>query len=540
MRILLHHPNGTDGTSFYRAYGPFNHLVRQFPDVEIVDANTDGIAWHLLGRFDLVYMQRPASKWQRILLDMCKAYGIPVWVDWDDHYFDIPDSNNRKKYYTEFHIDQVRYVAKNADIVSVTTEYLRDAFLPLNKNVIVIPNALDERLFSTRDTLHSGLTTEQFESRRKLILWRGSDTHNTDLDYFKEEILELMDETPEYIWGFFGYYPQWAIDHLPSDRIRLYGYDGPVEYLHRLLMARPHLVYVPLEDTPFNRSRSNIGWLEGSYAGARVVMPKWGGWDKCAGFHYADKSEFKDAFYKALKADNSVTDNAALQIIHEYSLNVQNKVRYDLAKNLIKNYSFSIKQELPEPFTDQEFFDYNKASGWTNENPEWLKGQEKFADYLTDTLGAASVLDIGCGPGGLVEVLAKRGNVAIGIDSNPLNQEFFVKRNPDHEARFILEQAQNVIPGNFFDVVVAVEVFEHIPDDVNSQILQNIRDKCKFFLHTSTPYHSTPQFDRQWGHINVKPTEHWIKFIEAHGFKLVQKVDYPAEWGLLFLSTAPD
>lgn len=530
IKVLVHSPSPSDGTSFYRAYGPLNALQKEYPDkVQITDCSME-VSWNSIRQFDIVFMQRPASKWQVDFIKMAKTYGVAVWVDWDDNYLEIPDSNNRKEYYTPFNIDLIRWIAKNADYITVSTEHLLGLFKQFNENISVVRNGTDFEIFNPNRWRNY--------KRDNLIMWRGSDTHNADFETYKQEIIELMDETPDYVWGFFGYWPEWAIDHLPSHRIKLFTNDGVIEYIKTLMALNPKLVYVPLEDIPFNHSKSNIAWQEATLAGATVVCPDWEEWNLLPAFKYNGKHDFKEKFHQALNRESGFNIFAEDHLKGLYDVKVLNRKRLKIIESLIQfREEYKVPPvELPEPFTNEQFFNYNRESGWTQENPAWVKGQEEMAKYCKEMLGAQSVFDLGCGTGGLIEACMSQDIVVMGIDSNPLNKEFFDKRNPENEHRFICDMAQNVVPGNEFDVVVCIEVLEHIPDEVNEKILAIWRDKCKFFIFSSTPFTSTPEFDRQWGHINVKPTPHWIKFFEKNGFKMVQKLDFPTKWSLLFVS----
>lgn len=533
IRILVHHPNESDGTSFYRAYGPLNALQRDHPDkVEIITSERD-IMWTLLTSVDILFMQRPASKWHADLLAMALKYGVAVWTDWDDHYLDIPDTNNRKHIYTPYNIGLIKWMAKNSHVVTVSTQRLLEEYSQYNPATRMVRNALDIKYFD--------LDLSNKYERSNLILWRGSDTHNADFDEYKQEILELMDETKDYVWGFFGYWPEWAVDHLPSNRIRLFANDGVIEYIHTLISLRPKVVYVPLQDIPFNHGKSNIAWIEATYAGATVVCPdNWDEWKALPAFKYTGRENFKKYFHAALSAGSTTVRLAKQHLMDHHTLGEANIERLEIASELTNMKIFVPPPvKIPVPFTDEEFFNYNKEHGWTQENQGWVLGQAETAKYCIEKLNAQSVIDLGCGTGALVEACMNAGIVAMGIDSNPLNGEFFDKRNPEKKDRFICEYLQNVIPSNPFDVAVCIEVLEHIPDEVNEKILAIWSKNCHFFLFSSTPYHTTPEFDAQWGHINVKPTPHWIKFFEKNGFKFIQKLDFPCAWAMLFVSTHP-
>ncbi len=531
-KILVHHPNESDGTSFYRAYGPFNLLQKQFPDqIEIINGNDTDINWVKITQVDLIFMQRPATKWQMDFIKMAKEYGVPVWVDWDDHYLDIPETNNRKELYNPSIVETIKWMIRNADHVTVSTQHLLEEFSKENpKSISVIPNATDLRLLDIHDS-------DNYK-RDKLILWRGSDTHNADFDAYKQEILELMDETPEYTWGFFGYCPPWAIEHLPSNRIKLWANDGVIEFIKKMIKLAPEIVYVPLENIPFNQSKSNIAWQEATLAGAKVVMPFWYEWIDLPGYHYSDNEGFKASFKRALNDNNSIVTNAKSHLNNILNLFHVNKDRFKIINEIESASKFEDVKDLDlvQPFTDQEFFNYNKEHGWTQDNPLWNQGMDKTVQYCVEILKAKSAVDIGCGSGALLEAFLRKGVVAYGIDSNTVNKAYFDARNPEQSYRFIMDYAQNSVIDQKVDVVTCIEVFEHIPDEYNEQILNLWKERCDYFLFTSTPYTDTPEFDKQWGHINVKPTEHWIKFFEKNGFLLIQKLDFPAPWALLFKS----
>jgi 2-polyprenyl-3-methyl-5-hydroxy-6-metoxy-1,4-benzoquinol methylase len=81
-----------------------------------------------------------------------------------------------------------------------------------------------------------------------------------------------------------------------------------------------------------------------------------------------------------------------------------------------------------------------------------------------------------------------------------------------------------------FDLVACIEVMEHIEDVKLIPFLKNI--KCKYFHFSSTP--NVTDFDKEWGHINIKSEEQWIELFETCGFKLERKLNLPTTWSLLF------
>jgi cyclopropane fatty-acyl-phospholipid synthase-like methyltransferase len=81
-------------------------------------------------------------------------------------------------------------------------------------------------------------------------------------------------------------------------------------------------------------------------------------------------------------------------------------------------------------------------------------------------------------------------------------------------------------------LIVSIEVFEHLTDQQLTEYLTSI--EADYLYLSSTPYHTTPEFDAWWGHINIKSEGEWIKFLSKFGYSLYKKLDIPTEWSLLF------
>lgn len=84
-----------------------------------------------------------------------------------------------------------------------------------------------------------------------------------------------------------------------------------------------------------------------------------------------------------------------------------------------------------------------------------------------DALSGLSVLDIGCGGGILSEPLARMGATVTGVD--PAGENIAVARAHAADASVLVEYHHGlaedlVADGRRFDVVLAMEVVEHVPD----------------------------------------------------------------------------
>ena len=180
-------------------------------------------------------------------------------------------------------------------------------------------------------------------------------------------------------------------------------------------------------------------------------------------------------------------------------------------------------------FTDKQFFDWEIQNGLTPDNPDYLRLHAFTADLIAQ-YKPRRVLEIGSGMGTLLECLTQKGFYAAGIDVNRFHRDFFLKRNPSLADRYGLLDHKFKLKS--FDFVVSIEVFEHLTDALIHEYMKQL--KPRYFLFSSTPNKTTPEFDEQWGHINLKQESEWIDLFSGYGYQLEKKLTLPTEWALLF------
>lgn len=97
----------------------------------------------------------------------------------------------------------------------------------------------------------------------------------------------------------------------------------------------------------------------------------------------------------------------------------------------------------------------------------WFVGVRKMVHKLLsltkkkNSLG--KVLDIGCGTGALLDKLAPKCEELWGLDISPEAIEFCKKRG--HKNLILGSAGKIPFADNYFDVVTAIGVIEHIPDE---------------------------------------------------------------------------
>ena len=325
-RILFICPDKTDPTAFYRASGITHDLAEQSGHIiHTIAWNEIAVSWQTLSNYDLLFLQRPFTK---VAVDICayaKDMNRPVWIDYDDNLWELNPENKAFHTYNDANTKEyVKECVKAADAVTVPTEYLRQIYGPYNKNTQVIPNAFNENI----------IKRPELKPREKKVLWRGPESHIYDLMTYAKEINQASAEFPEYEFIFMGYYP-WFLSET-DNKGYLPGLDI-IMYHKRIFDLAPTLMHVPLHDNSFNRCRSNIAFIEGSYAGAVCVVPAW--WNLPYAMTYQNGPEYYEAMRLVLSGEvDAVKMNAEAweYIMDCLTLKKVNQKRADLIETLLE------------------------------------------------------------------------------------------------------------------------------------------------------------------------------------------------------------
>lgn len=275
--------NLLDSTSFYRCMGPLHALRRQRPSLHV--SVIDSINWASLSGYDAVLFQRPTTENHVQIARMVAQHGLPVWVEFDDNFFAIPRDNPHYEQFMSPAVHQhIVRLCSVADVVTVTTQALAAVFSQFHKDVRVIPNALMTNLVGH-------IPDHGPEPRSPIIMWRGSNTHQRDVDTYSAQIIGAAKAHPELRWAFQGYAPYGVIEGIgpmaSSGKMQ-----DQLDYFAMLKATRPLAFIVPLADHAFNRCKSNIAAIEAVYAGAVPLVPDWPEWQIPGAATYRDQESF--------------------------------------------------------------------------------------------------------------------------------------------------------------------------------------------------------------------------------------------------------
>ncbi len=331
--------NPSDGVSFYRCFGPFRALRKEFDgNLEIKDISDQQITWSTFTNCDILYVLRPALESQLAIIQYAKKMGVKIWIDYDDNLEEIPIHN--KNYMQHLGASKViPKILKEADYVTVSTVALFNKFFPVIEYPItadlpinIINNSLPDYLYK--------LPVEPRSTKPISVFWRGSQTHNKDLwDY--NCLLKIIMENSDVKFYFMGDYPEYlSAEHHNVTYIES---ENTIGYFETLLKISPDFMIVPLSDNKFNHCKSNIALLEGTFAKAICLCPNWHEWKHPGVVNYKEPSDFYYKLTKLIQAKRekktlpfSASNDYAGNILDSYNESISNAQRKSIINELTK------------------------------------------------------------------------------------------------------------------------------------------------------------------------------------------------------------
>jgi len=288
--ILFLTIQNADTCAFYRSSGVIKDLRRKTDDnITLIQWDQANMNWSLITQFDLIMMQRPFSRESLNLCNYIKQCNIKLWIDYDDNLFAVNPENQTYALYNNPDIQKnIQGILKLADVVSVPTEYLRQVYIEFQKNIVVVPNAFNDLLFKR----------PELKPRTNHCVWRGPEAHIFDLMNYNRELSQIVKDFSEWRFIFMGFSPWFLAD--TNNKANIPSMDV-VMYFKTLFDLAPSCMHVPLHDNAFNRAKSNIAYIEGSYAGAVCVVPAW--WNVPGALSYTDGVSFSEAIRAILKGE---------------------------------------------------------------------------------------------------------------------------------------------------------------------------------------------------------------------------------------------
>lgn len=212
---------------------------------------------------DLVVIQRAyaGEDTEAVVRSLVRSQ-VPLVFDWDDNLVDIP-RDHPHYHSTVSRSPYIKWVLNEADLVTVSTPVLkRETDRHTVRPVLVQPNMVSWALFDA-------LPRERDDIVRALV--SGSRTHRGDWALLEAPLRSALTTHAGRLRAvFFGDVPDAFVGHPYVDVIPFV--KSYQEYSAQLKSLQVHFALVPLVDSRFNQSKSNIKWLEYSAAGVPGVF----------------------------------------------------------------------------------------------------------------------------------------------------------------------------------------------------------------------------------------------------------------------------
>jgi|YNPMSStandDraft_1061717.scaffolds.fasta_scaffold10074_2 glycosyltransferase involved in cell wall biosynthesis len=218
---------------------------------------------------DLIVVQRDVPRdlpQYRKIVQIARQFRKPIIWEIDDLLFDLPPEHpdRQNRFFIEALLPMLE-VLLEADLVTVSSPGLREYFMQIRENVVILPNFLDDQIWTLRSPSIS-------TNPPLTIGYMGGHSHKPDIEIILPVINELLARYPNRLrfvfWGkklLNSLECNDAITHIPID---MPSYPEFVQFFQTVSVD---IFIAPLRDSLFNRCKSGIKFLEYSALGVPGV-----------------------------------------------------------------------------------------------------------------------------------------------------------------------------------------------------------------------------------------------------------------------------
>ena len=233
-----------------------------------------------------VRIQRQATPQQlefvKFLRKLADANNFRLIYEIDDICFheDIPDYNKYKTAFTDPAIRQsAQEMMEICDEITVTCPFMRDYYASKtnNKNVTVIPNFMPKFWIGGKSDINRTMESYEKNKRKPRILYAGSGAHfdvenrtkfRDDFEHVNDAIRRTVDK---YQWVFLGAHPLPIRDLIQNGKIEFHPWKRLYEYGQGLYDLNVNMIVAPLQDSTFNRAKSDLKYIEACALGLPIA-----------------------------------------------------------------------------------------------------------------------------------------------------------------------------------------------------------------------------------------------------------------------------
>ena len=215
----------------------------------------------LLKNFDIVIGKHIQSDtmWDMVRY-VTHELGIVLLSDFDDYLHSVDEKNPAAKAFAEGTILKTisNETIKYADGLIVATEELKKLYSKENKNIWVLPNFHEERLYPKKPVIADDAIW---------LYWAGSINHQSDLEMVLPAVRYILDKYPNVNFCTVMGHPKGASRYLTEEQmkdrwLRLPGVPKFTQYPTALATSPATIGICPIVDNVFNRGKSPIKFFE--------------------------------------------------------------------------------------------------------------------------------------------------------------------------------------------------------------------------------------------------------------------------------------
>ena len=273
------------GCGFWRMIWPehmlnaYNHFTVHGSTVMCLDPR-----WYVHTK--VVRVQRQATEHQvqfiKFLKEVQKQIGFRLIYEIDDIVFheDIPEYNKFKPAFTDPKIRQnIIEIMNLCDEVTVTCNFMKEYYQSKtgHKNITVIPNFPPKMWIGNHyDPKWISDSYDQYEKKPR-VLYAGSGAH-FDVDNrvgqnddFAHVIKAIADTVDEFQWVFLGAFPLPLRHLVDMGKIEFHPWSNLYNYAEKIKNLRVNMMVAPLQDSNFNKSKSDLKLIEANAFGIPIA-----------------------------------------------------------------------------------------------------------------------------------------------------------------------------------------------------------------------------------------------------------------------------